>query len=621
MKRNMTSHLGKNFSLLLLSSIIGISACSSPNTDLQKAIDDIRNTSITIPNTDRGAVSGSIQFDTSSGTIPETTVKVIRDADITEKDANGKTVIDPKTKKEKIVEKKGQIIGTATVGSNGSFLVTNLRAGAVIVNISNKTSSNEVSTTIESGKVNELKNINFGALKSGKSSTLNITGQVVKSDGTPVANAKVADVSVDSSGTFSLTNAEGEFTLPVNPFTNSKNIEVSSGDLITSLAVSPDQVENLVIPLIANSRTIKGIVFDSVNRIKPVANVQVKVIGTNTSAVSDDKGNFTLRGVPLSASTLELGNVDGYINTRVNVDATPTSGESSIQPVFIRPIGNLFVNIQPDYTRPYIGSGPFQAATGLVDPVTVKDATGKVSFYYSNKLVFPQLTGTIQIEGTQIVKEFTIPATPTLNPAPKDFVSATESTQVTVYEPNFKVSVPINNIPGGEYTLSISLPFHQTQKGIKVVIPSNDTIATELIQMNVVQAVVTVGDISGKIVIKDRNGNVLQLPAGLQIRVKALSSDIDISGSVTTGSGDSAVTTSRAQAELSSDYSIVGTDGKYTLFNIKTGTAILLAGVFSVAADGTATELNNSYLPATYTLLNVVGGAINNAPDITIVQR
>lgn len=613
MKRNM-----KKFNLLLLSAIIGISACSTPNADLQKASDALRDTTITIPNTDRGAISGSVQFSTSTGTTtPETTVKVIRDVDIPQKDANGKVI------KDKFLERKGQVIGTAKVSSNGSFLVTNLRPGAAIVNISNKSSSNDVSATIEAGKVTELKNIDFGASGSGKSSTLNITGQVIKADGTPVANAKVSDVTGGDTSNFTNTNSEGEFTLPVNPFTASKNLEISFGNLITSLAVSPDQVENLVIPLIANSRTIKGIVFDAVNRTKPVANVQIKVSGTNTSAVSDDKGNFTLRGVPLNAATLELGNIEGYLSTRVNVDAAASSSETQIQPVFIRPIGNLFVNIQADYTRPFTGPGPFQAGTGLTNPVVVKDAGGKNSFYYNNAITFSAaLNGTIQIEGTQTVIPFSVPPTPILNPSPKDFVSATESTNVTVYEPPERISVPIPNVPGGEYTLSISLQHHQTQKGIKVIIPSNDTIATELIQMQLVQKVITVGDISGKIVIKDRNGNILPLGSGLQIRVKALdSSVIDLSGTTTTGTGADAVTTSAAQAELSSNYSVVGTDGKYILFNVKTGTSILLAGVFSVAADGTSTTINDGYLPATYVLLNVVGGVINNAPDITIIQR
>jgi hypothetical protein len=610
----------KRINLLLLTAIIGVSACSTPNAEYQKAIDALRDSTITLPTIDRGGVSGSVQFATSSTTNPVTTVKVIRDEDIPQKDANGNTVLDPKTKKAVLVEKKGQVVGTATVNSNGSFLVTNLRPGAVVVNVSNSSSSNDVPATIIAGRVTELKNVDFGAFNSGGTSTLNITGQVVKGDGTPVANARVEDVTGGQSGIFTTTNAEGEFTLPVNPFTTSRNLEITSGNQVTSLAVSPNQVDNLKIPLIANSRTIRGTVFDSVNRTKTVANVSVTVTGTNTSAVSDQNGNFTLRGVPLNETTLELNGGSGYLSTRVSVPAAGNGSDTQIQPVFIRPIGNLFVNIQPDYTRPYPGSGPFQAATGLTNPVSVKDAIGKVSFYYNNNLVFPALKGTIQIEGTTITKDFDVPPTPTLNPSPKDFVSSTESTDVTVYLPNFQVSVPITNIPGGEYTLSVSLPFHQTQKGIKVVIPSNDTIATELIQMHVVQAVVTVGDISGKIVIKDRNGNILPLDPGLQIRVKAIAGDLDLSGSVTTGTGDTAVTTSGADAELSAGASIAEANGSYTLFNVKTGTATILAAVYSVGADGTVT-LNNNYLPATYTLLNVVGGAVNNAPDITVVRR
>jgi len=140
-----------------------------------------------------------------------------------------------------------------------------------------------------------------------------------------------------------------------------------------------------------------------------------------------------------------------------------------------------------------------------------------------------------------------------------------ESFDVKVFLPNQRISIPINNVPGGEYTLSISLPFHQTQKGIKVVIPSNDTIATEEIQLSVVQSVVTIGDVTGKVLIKDRNGNILPLDTGLQIRVKALGSDIDLSGTIITGTGVDAVTSSPVQAELSTNAFIAELNGVYTI--------------------------------------------------------
>jgi len=64
--------------------------------------------------------------------------------------------------KRKVIRKKRPGCRTAKVNTNGSFLVSNLRPGAAIVNISNKSSTNEVTTTIVAGKVTELRNIDFG---------------------------------------------------------------------------------------------------------------------------------------------------------------------------------------------------------------------------------------------------------------------------------------------------------------------------------------------------------------------------------------------------------------------------------------------------------------------------
>jgi len=138
--------------------------------------------------------------------------------------------------------------------------------------------------------------------------------------------------------TFTSTNSEGEFTLPINPFSTARSLEISSGNLVTSIAVSPEQIENLKIPLIANSRTVKGTVFDAVNKEKTVSNVSVKVSGTNTSSVTDEKGNFILRGVPLNSTSLELGDIEGYNSARVTVPSATDSSDTLLQPVFMRPI-------------------------------------------------------------------------------------------------------------------------------------------------------------------------------------------------------------------------------------------------------------------------------------------
>ena len=63
----------------------------------------------------------------------------------------------------------------------------------------------------------------------------------------------------------------------------------------------------------------------------------------------------------------------------------------------------------------------------------------------------------------------------------------------------------INNIPGDEYSMSIALPLHETQKGVRVVVPSNDIISTELIQLNRAKVVKSFGDVIGNVVDIDNN--------------------------------------------------------------------------------------------------------------------
>ena len=63
--------------------------------------------------------------------------------------------------------------------------------------------------------------------------------------------------------------------------------------------------------------------------------------------------------------------------------------------------------------------------------------------------------------------------------------------------------------------------------------------------------------------------------------------------------------------------SVYNSDGTYSyrLRNISTGTRLIIAGV--VNSSG---KLDANYLPNTYVLLNVVGGIVNNAPDLALIN-
>ncbi len=623
MKNNL-----KRMPLILLAVVMGISACQPTlvNPDAAALEESLRNPKVVIPSTDKGAISGSVTFDnTSNDAPPETTVKIIRDQDIFEKDKNGKVVQDPKTKKDKILERKGQTLDSIKLSSTGTFLVTNLRPGTVIVSISSaKQPPSELASTIEAGKVTKLRNVAFNQPNSGAPQvhpTLSISGKVVRADGTPIASARVSDVTGGFINNFTTTNSEGEFNLPTSQFTTSRNLEISSDNLTTSLAVTPEQIENLTIPLIANSRSVKGAVFDSVLRNKVIPNITVRVVGTTISTVTDTNGTFTMRGVPLTSTTLEFSSADGsYVTFTQNVASSNDSTETDLKSLYIRPIGNLSVTLLAE-SSPVLTTALFVNGVCPRGYSAIRVNSTTSNCYYDNEFHYlDDIQGSLQLEGTNITKSFTYPKTPIYTV--KEFITATETADRILFLSNLEFSVPLNNIPGGEYNLTVVLPFHQTQKGLKVVIPSNDTIATERVLMRHVLQVISVGDIRGKVLIKDRAGKQASLSGA--IKVAAIDASLNLAGNVTLTSGDTkkvinAIFENRDDTnvkDLISSYDdAVQADGTYTLKNAPTGTKIIVAGV----VDGGV--LSDAYLPATYSLLNVVSGSINAAPDLDIIKR
>lgn len=639
----------KIVSYAFLALAIGATSCSPPTQeqlDREKLINEVKDKTLNIPSIATGGISGTISFITTSSAVnnSDVRIKVIRQNDIPKLNAQGKPVDttgkefkDPKTQTQAFIERKNDVLKNEILKDRNSFLVSNLRPGDVQIVVNSGSEESQAIVKIESGRITQVSNIALGAISKTNTTTkigINIKGKVLRPDGTPVANAKVSDVSQNAVTSSTTTNAEGEFSLQVNSFTKPKNLEASFNNLTTSATVAPDQVEDIIIPLLTNSRTVKGKLIDSVNK-KPVVNIPIRSVDSNSSTSTDQNGEFTLRGVPTIVSTLEIGPQDGYV---VKQEVIQASDQETILPnIEIRPIGNMIINLTvdnfpdridfPDDQKagvPSIGEGllaPFNSTINGVSALNipcVKSGT-QVFYYVSNGFAFKEpFEGVIQIEGTDIRQPFKVPPTPILDPKPECGVGDNKES-ITVYTANFQIAIPINNLPGGEYTISIAAPFHETQKGIKVVVPSRDTIATELIQLRAVKRILSIGDVVGDIVIKDFNG-VDVITTG-KIRVVALRGEVDLrSPSVLSRiftTPDAEIANVNGVVSSYVDLDISGAaKGQYNLKGVPSGTRAIIAGFIDSSG-----KLDTNYLISSYTSLNVVGNSINRAPDSIINKR
>ncbi|MFN4152444.1 MAG: hypothetical protein ACK4IX_16000, partial [Candidatus Sericytochromatia bacterium] len=193
-------------------------------------------------------------------------------------------------------------------------------------------------------------------------------------------------------------------------------------------------------------------------------------------------------------------------------------------------------------------------------------------------------------------------------------------------------------------TLSVVLPGHEVQKCIKVMVPSRDTVSTEIIQLRRAKKVFGVGDIKGKIVIKDTEGNVVS-PSGLKIRVIATNSDLDLRiPTAEKGAGEvnnnteirsgtqealiNAITNPDAgiqtnnlgqQIGVPHRYAYAESDGTYLITNAASGTRIVVAAV--VRTESGIDKLDENYSISSYVLLNVVPNTENKAGDMIINKR
>lgn len=596
----------KKIPLLGLSLIMALSACGEP-TATQKLIAEIKNSNIVIPNVDnpQGTISGMVLFKGLSLIPEETIIKVF--------DGEGKT------------------LRTVKANEQGQFVISELPEGEMRVVVTNLQLSDEKEVEVLRGKVTNVGTFLFSETSKKATVSIAIQGKVVDNAGNPVENAKVTDFTGGFINNFTNTNAEGSFSLPVSTFTEPRSLEIQKDNLLTSISVKPDRTDNLIIPLIPNSRTLTGRVINSLIK-NGVDNLTVSVDGGTSSAVTDKDGNFRLRGVPLNPVNLQIGEKDGYINRSFSVEQASDSTEKDLGEISVQPIGSIMVNLRPD-ASPFAGyilteaqyntliaSKPEYVFSYQQRNRAAGAGTCENFYVYDNSLLlyFTEVTGLINVEGTDIQQSYRYPATG------KHIVEYTpcgeiDKTSERFDDINHPYSVIINNIAGGEYSISVTMPLHETQKGIRAVIPSNDTISTELIQLNRAKVVKSFGDIVGNILIKDREGNLVDFPTDKTLKVAAIVAEGDFDG--TTLSSDVIVNQILAgECDSVSNFRDgtvdCSTDQNFHIRDVTTGSRVIVAGLFD-----SENSISQDYIPAEYVLVNVRSGVINKTTDIVFNQR
>ncbi|MFN8673583.1 MAG: carboxypeptidase regulatory-like domain-containing protein [Candidatus Sericytochromatia bacterium] len=656
------------------------SSCTTPVKTEQDILRDILinvEKPNTLPKITRGIVTGSIidKGKVSVGEKPEYLIKVIRNEDIYEVDSNGKRIIGT-DKKEKLIERKGQVIQVIKVKDSLQFKTDDLLPGAISLLSTRKQENIQIESVIEAGKITELKPIIFGDTSSNIDRPLPITsilisGKVVNPDGSPVVGAKVSDVTNGFTNTSTITDSNGTFSLNEPPFTTPRNLEVSFGNIETpegkfaSYSVKPDVVENIVIPLLSNSRFISGRLFNSVLKTNNIANMPVKIEGTNISTTTDAEGNFKLKGVPLSQATLSIGGLKGFVPQSIALPPVQTSEDRKIGDVFVVPLGNILINLIAESSIIYdvkdildpkdnnvystlIGSPnngrlSYEARAISVNGIlnfecslyttlpeltdhamdyrklfgytkVSSDDTDVTCEYVNTKSFSKDLNGIVQFEGTDIKIPFTYPKTPVRTVTK---VAGVNKKTIELDSQNLRYSIPINDIPGGEYTVSVSLEHHETQKGLRIVVPSNDVISTELLQMRLAKSLISIGDVEGKVILKDKNGNIQSIPPNTKVAAISSTNDVLDRSKVLQVLTDPLANSNLPVRDQQLAYSIanVSSDGTYILKDVLSGTRAIVVGVVTNGV------LDESYLANTYVLVNVVSGVNNKAPDMIMYKR
>ena len=689
----------KKASLVVLPLIMILTSCIAP---VDKTLEDFVTQKVQITNPKTGTITGTISLvegNISKAATNSISIRVIRNQDI----------IDPKDKK-KIIERKGQNLGRFSINENGQYTIPNILPGEVQLFFSGVGTNTDRTTKVVAGEVSKVNNIVLGTVArvGGTIATkeIIISGKVLMPDGSPAPKATVSDVTKGFISIKVEAGQDGTFAFKVPPFDTPKTLEATLGNTTTSFTVQPDSTDNVEIPLLANSRPIKGRIIDSVNK-KPVENLQVAVSDSSIGAITNKNGEFIIRGVPLNPVNIDIGGLSGYVVKKQSLPVGSTSDELDLKTIEIVPLGNLLVNVSvedsidnlefrdiPNDPNNFItrnnvlglgsilipesdttaarnaafysrfseiiscGNVPISVSSGASN--TTNTSSGSFPQYYlSNLYRHPDgLEGVVQIEGTDIVKTFAYPPTPTLEPKPDcPIPGSIDKKAITVYANNYITTISIPGLPGGEYSISISINAHETQKGIKIVVPSNDTISTENIKLKRVKRIITVGDVTGKVFFKGIDGNKIDIAnvfSGLPtveqrfVVVAALTSTSDLRDTSALMSIFKGMNTGERIGNLNpyvitdSIYPLppnetatqdcidklsplncqrgyINSNGSFLLKSVATGTRVLISAV--IYKSGNNYFFDPQFIPSAYTSLNVVGNVDNRAPDLYITKR
>lgn len=532
----------------------------------------------------------------------------------------------------------GKEVASAQTDPLGRFYISNIPAPATgksyVIKIANVFEQTKV---LFPGRVVNLSSIKTLSREAQPRQLQRVTGILQNTDGQPLANVEVRD----KSSTFrkTTTDATGRFSLEIL----GESVEVLNGLIPIEIAASEFSKNSIVSLNTNNIRTITGKVIDRTNTNVILNDVRVKVQGSSVSARTNDKGEFSLSGAPVEPFILEVESPKGYAPFTIEIPpATFTSDqkpENYNQTLDLQPVGTVQINFiaesapgfdeLPTERNPdFISSNPESPPQicGSFINCFMFDLTGPGNPSrpeYDNALATDiPLIANVAIEGTGLTQTVTYPAAPFriiygADPSSGDVVRISDRAKAA----NVVFSVTLDNVPGGRQSVTISMTGFQTQKGIPIYVPPNDTISTELITLYRVEPISSFGDVKG--VLK----GTVPTPSGTELRIVYLDIKEDLNYEPILGDETNPELLEAIQDALTSDRYAVAKEVKdssgkflyheYYLKNVPTGSRIMLAAAL-VRSGG---SLSDCYIPNTSVLLNVRASQINLAPDLLLTRR